>query len=229
VLPGPPLNHQEDPELTYLKKVWWFDCNPPEYKMKDGKPIKYPDADGPSEINATPVFYKNRVYVAIGQDPEHGEGIGRLVCVDATKTGDVTRSALIWEYRGIHRSISTVSIDPETGLLFVGDFSGFVHCLDAETGKLYWTHDMKAHMWGSTLVADGKVYVGDEDGDFVVLAAAKEKKLLSECNVGAPIYSTPVVANGVIYVGSNTHLYAFYDETAAAPATDRPPAVTPGR
>ena len=56
---------------------------------------------------------------------------------------------------------------------------------------------MKAHMWGSTLVADGKVYVGDEDGDFVVLAASKEKKLLSETNLGAPIYSTPVVANGV--------------------------------
>lgn len=227
VLPGPPFNHEEDPELNYLKKVWWFDCNPPEYKVKDGKPIRYPDAEGPSEINATPVFYKNRVYVAIGQDPEHGEGVGRLVCVDATKTGDVTGSALIWDYRGIHRSISTVSIDPETGLLFVGDFSGFVHCLDAETGQLHWTHDMKAHMWGSTLVADGKVYVGDEDGDLVVLAATREKKVLSECNLGAPIYSTPVVANGVIYVGCNTHLYAFHDSAAAAPSGDRPAAVTP--
>lgn len=229
VLPGPLLPHEEDPELHYLKKVWWFDCNPPEYKVKDGKPIRYPDADGPSEINATPVFYKNRVYVAIGQDPEHGEGVGRLVCVDATQTGDVTGQALLWDYRGIHRSISTVSIDPETGLLFVGDFSGFIHCLDAETGKLYWTHDMKAHMWGSTLVADGKVYVGDEDGDFVVLAAAKEKKLLSECNLGAPIYSTPVVANGVIYVGCNTHLYAFHDSAAAAPVTDRAAAASSTR
>ena len=67
---------------------------------------------------------------------------------------------------------------------------------------------MKAHMWGSTLVADGKVYAGDEDGDFVVLAATKEKKVLSETNMGAPVYSTPVVANGVVYLASNTHLYA---------------------
>ena len=37
-----------------------------------------PAPDGPSEINATPVFYKNRVYVAVGQDPEHGEGVGDL-------------------------------------------------------------------------------------------------------------------------------------------------------
>jgi len=84
-----------------------------------------------------------------------------------------------------------------------------LHCFDAETGKLYWTHDMKAHIWGSTLVADGKVYVGDEDGDLAVFEASKEKKLLSEINLGAPVYSTPVVANGVLYISSNTHLFAF--------------------
>ena len=87
--------------------------------------------------------------------------------------------------------------------------------LDAETGKPYWVHDMKAHMWGSTLVADGKVYVGDEDGDLVVLAVSKEKKVLSEVNLGAPVYSTPVVANGVIYIASNTHLFAFHDAAKA--------------
>lgn len=205
-------------ETSFLHKMWWFDLNPPEYKKH-----KYPAAEGPSEINATPVFYKNRVYVALGQDPEHGEGVGRLVCVDPTKKGDVTGSALIWEYRGIHRSISTVSIDPDTNLLFVGDFSGFVHCLDADTGKLHWTHDMKAHMWGSTLVADGKVYVGDEDGDLVVLAATKDKKVISETNLNAPVYSTPVVANGVIYVASNTHLYAFGDTAPAAGSQDAKP------
>jgi outer membrane protein assembly factor BamB len=194
-------------DVDYLKKVWWADCNPPEYKANDAA-HKYPSAEGPSEINATPVFYKNRVYVANGQDPEHGEGIGHLSCLDATKTGDITKTGVIWDYKKIHRSISTVSIDPETGLLFVGDFSGFIHCLDAETGKVYWTHDMKAHMWGSTMVADGKVYAGDEDGDFVVLSATKDKKILSETNLGAPVYSTPVVANGTVFVASSTHLYA---------------------
>ncbi len=190
--------------------------------MKNGQPIQYPSPDGPSEINATPVFYKNRVYVSIGQDPEHGEGIGRLVCVDATKTGDITHSGLIWDYRDIFRSISTVSIDPATGLLFIADFSGFVRCLDAETGKLYWTHDMKSHMLGSTMVADGKVYIGDEEGDFDILAASKEKKLLNEVNLGAEIFSTPVIANGVIYVGTSRNLYAFYDQARAAGLPDQP-------
>jgi outer membrane protein assembly factor BamB len=202
----------KDGDTSFIKKVWWVDLNPPEYKVKDGKPIKYPAAEGPSEINSTPVFYKNRVYVASGQDPEHGEGVGHLVCVDATKTGDLTKTGVIWSYKGIKRSISSVSIDPDTGLLFIADFSGFVYCLDAETGKQHWIHDMKAHMWGSTFVVDGKVFVGDEDGDVAVLAATKEKKVLSEVNLGAPVYSTPIVANGVMYVGSQTHLYAIGGE-----------------
>jgi outer membrane protein assembly factor BamB len=201
-------------DTSFLKTVWKFDCNPPEYKK-----AKYPDANGPSEVIATPVFYKDRIYVSIGQDPEHGEGIGRIVCLDAKKTGDITQSGMIWENRDIHRTMASVSIDPSNGLLFVNDFSGFVHCMDAETGKVYWTHDMKAHMWGSTLVADGKVYVGDEDGDFVVLASSKTKNILSMVkidgremdgpNLGAPIYSTPIAANGTVYVASNTHLWAF--------------------
>ena len=208
-------------DTTYLKKVWWYDCNPPEHKIKDSKPIKYPGSDGPSEINSTPVFWKNRVYVAVGQDPEHGEGIGNLTCIDATKTGDITQTGKIWSFDKINRSISTVSITPD-GLLFINDFSGFIYCLDAETGKLYWKHDMKAHMWGSTLVVDGKVYSGDEDGDVVVMAASKELKVLSTANLGAPVYSTAVVANGVVYIASNTHLYAFYNAPKLPLITDQP-------
>jgi outer membrane protein assembly factor BamB len=197
-----------DGDLAILEEVWKYDCVPDKYKMENGEPIKYPAAEGPSELISTPVFYKNRVYIAIGQDPEHGEGVGNLVCIDASKKGDITKDGAIWSYDKINRTISTCSIDPETGLLFMSDYSGFVYCLDAETGQEYWIHDMKAHMWGSTLVADGKVFLGDEDGDLVVLAATKEKKVLNEVYFGAPIYSTPVVANGTLYVGTQTHLYA---------------------
>ncbi len=96
-----------------------------------------------------------------------------------------------------------------------------MHCLDADTGKLNWVYDMKAHMWGSTFVADGKVYVGDEDGDFVILPVKKDfdpkkEKPIIETNLGAPVYSTPIVANGVMYVASQTHLYAIGGSSAAS-------------
>jgi outer membrane protein assembly factor BamB len=201
-----PIPVQEG-DTKILKKVWWFDCVPPEYKVKDGKPIKYPAPDGPSEINATPVFYRNRVYVAIGQDPEHGEGVGNLCCIDPTGGGDVTKTAKVWSYDKIHRSISTVSIDPTTGLLFIGDFSGFIHCLDAETGKPYWVHDLLAAVWGSPVVVGDKVYIGDEDGDVVVMAAGKEKKVLAEMNMGSSVYSSVVPANGALFLNSRNQLF----------------------
>src|ERR1700744_1412467 len=46
VVPGPPINRTEDKDTDYLKKVWWYDCNPPERRAKD-EAHKYPAPDGP--------------------------------------------------------------------------------------------------------------------------------------------------------------------------------------
>jgi len=192
--------------ISELKELWRYDCDPPSYRVKNGTALKYATYDGPSEVIATPVLYKNRVYVPIGQDPEHGEGIGNLSCIDVTKTGDITKTGTIWNYNKIHRSLSTPSI--VNGLLFIGDFSGFVHCLDAETGSPYWVYDTKSHIWGSTVAADGKVYVGTEDGDLIVLDASKTMKVIAKTDVHSPIYSTPVMANGMMFLATPTHLYA---------------------
>jgi outer membrane protein assembly factor BamB len=202
-----------------LKKVWSFDCNPPEYRFRDGQPIAYRAGDvrkkrgntndgtyvGPSEIIATPVFYKNRIYVAIGQDPLHGRGRGMLNCIDATKTGDISRTGKVWSYDKLDRSLSTVSI--ADGLLYIADFAGVLHCLDAETGQCYWTYPTKAQIWGSTLVADGKVYLGNQKALWI-FAAGKELRLLGEIHLGSPVYCTPVVANGVLYVATHRYMWA---------------------
>jgi outer membrane protein assembly factor BamB len=201
-----------------LKKVFSYDCNPPEYKVVNGRPVAYFDGDirkhrlnnndgtfvGFSEIIGTPVFYKNRVYVTIGQDPSHGRGVGMLTCIDATQTGDVTGKAKVWSYP-IGRSLSSPSI--VDGLLYVADTFEGVYCFDAETGKPYWRHPTGSEVWGSTLVADGKIYLGTKKS-LLVLAAGKEDKLLATVHLGTPAYCTPVVANGVLYVASQRYLWA---------------------
>lgn len=207
----------EDGRDVFIE-LWRYDCNPPHYRTKNGKPLKYATFDGPSEVIATPVFYKNRVYVPIGQDPEHGEGIGNLVCIDATKRGDISKNGAIWTFDKIHRSLSTPAI--QNGMLFVADFSGFVHCLDAETGKPNSVYDTKSHIWGSPLVGDGKVYIGTEDGDIVILTAEKEMKEIAKVDMRAPVYSSPVVANGTLYIATQTHLYAIGPKQAASRAND---------
>jgi outer membrane protein assembly factor BamB len=196
-----------DPTLPgTLKNVWKCDCNPAEYRMKNGKPATYRTRSGPSECIGTPVCYKNRVYTTIGQDPLHGRDVGCVTCIDATKTGDISDTGRIWEFRDIDRSLSTVSI--ADGLLYVGDYGGTVHCLDLDTGKQIWSHDTKAYMWGSTFVADGKVYFGDTTGTLWILAAGREKKVLNHIKLDSSICQTPVYANGVLYICTEQRLYA---------------------
>ena len=159
---------------------------------------------------STPVIYEDHVYIANGQDPEHGEGVGHLYAIDATKRGDITQSGRIWHYDKIRRSISTGAI--YNGLLYYADFSGFLHCLDAKTGKPYWVHDMLAAVWGSPMMIDGKVYLSDEDGDVVVLQAGKEKKIISEMNMGSSVYATPVPAHGALFLMNRNQLFALAEK-----------------
>ena len=188
------------------KVLWEFDCNPKDavYEL-GGKGTK-------NEIISTPVCVDGKVYVAVGQDPEHGEGIGHLYSVDASRDGDVTPVAQVWQRGGkdFHRTISTVAV--KDGLVYAADLSGFFYCLDQQTGQLYWMHDMLAAIWGSPMWADGKVYLGDEDGDVVVFKAGKKLEILGEMNLDNAVYSTPVAAHGVLYIANRTHLFAIEEK-----------------
>ena len=85
------------------------------------------------DCRAADTASRNVVYIANGQDPEHGEGIGHLYAIDPTKRGDITKSGMIWHFDKIRRSISTAAI--KDGLIYMADFSGFLHALDALTGR----------------------------------------------------------------------------------------------
>ena len=178
------------------KKLWEFDTNP--------KDSVWPKTR--NEVISTPVIIGDVAYISNGQDPEHGEGIGHFYAIDATKRGDITTSGALWHYDKIRRSISTPAV--ADGLVYISDFSGYLHCLDAKTGQPYWTHDMLAAIWGSPFVVEGRVYLGDEDGDVVVMAHAKEKKQLGEMNMGSAVYGTVVPANGVLFLNNRSQLFA---------------------
>lgn len=242
------------------KLLWRFDANPKESKWElMGKGTR-------NNIIATPVIYDGKVYVAVGQDPEHGEGVGHLWCIDPTRRGDVSpqlafnaedpdepiphkrvqavvpeegdiarpnpNSAVIWHYNGydqnddgelsfeetMHRSCGTVAIKDD--VLYISDFSGLFHCLNAQTGELNWTYDMLSAAWGSPLIVDGKVYIGDEDGEIAIFrhSADKSEAMKEEFGamepyhgtryMGATVYSTPIVAGNVLYIASQSHLFA---------------------
>lgn len=209
--------------------VWWFDLNPKDSAWELG------GRGTRNAIISTPVFKDNSVLLAVGQDPEHGEGVGHLYRIDATKKGDVSpqiadgdgwkanpNSGEIWEFGGIdedgsitgeknglifRRTISTVAIDK--GLVYAPDLSGFLHCVDFKTGEKKWVFDTFAAVWGSPMVVDGRVLMGDEDGEMVILEAGPELKEIETKVFNSSIYSTPTIANGLMFVSDRSRLYAF--------------------
>lgn len=204
-----------DPKTGNL--LWKFDCNPKDAVWKIG------GAGTRNYIIATPVIWDDKVYLAVGQDPEHGEGVGHLWAVDATGEGDVTGKNVVWHRGGeeFHRTLSTVAIDND-GILYASDLSGYLYALDAKTGQHHWTYNTYAAIWGSPYVADGKVYLGDEDGDIVVLKTGKKMEVLHEVNMGSSVYTTPVAKDGVLYVGTRSKLFAIKEGAGKKPEAAKP-------
>ena len=182
--------------------VWEFDLNPADSEwILGGRGTR-------NNVLSTPVVYDNKVYIGVGQDPEHGEAPGHFYAIDPTGTGDVTDTHLIWHRGGedFYRTMSTAAIQDD--ILYIASLSGFLHALNPQTGEHYWTYDTFAAVWGSPFAADGKVYMGDEDGDVVVLRAGREMEVIGEYNLGASVYSTPVVKDGVMYILTRNRLWA---------------------
>ena len=178
------------------EKLWKFDLNPK-------------DAVWPKTRNdgiATPVFHGGQVYH--GHRPGSRERRGRRshVRIDPAKRGDITETGRVWHYDKIRRSISTAAV--ADGLVYIADFSGFLHCLDAATGKPYWTYDMLAAVWGSA--AGGRRQgLPRRRGRRRRRAAGRQGvKKLAEINMGSAVYSTPVPANGVLYIMNRSELFA---------------------
>jgi outer membrane protein assembly factor BamB len=192
-------------QVAKLKKVWWFDCDPTAPKENVHQYNSNREVS-PSNIKSVPVFHENRVYVTVGGDLWWGKHQAWLKCIDATKTGDLTKTGAIWSYPLERHCMSSPAV--AGGLVFVGDSGRRVHCVDAMTGTPCWTHEVKGEVWASPLVADGKVYFATRNGELLVFRANREKQLLSEAKLPEAISSTPVAANEVLYVCTMNRLYA---------------------
>ena len=209
-----------------LRLVWKFDCDPTAPKENVHQYIGNRKIS-PSNIKSMPVVYRNRVYVTVGGDIWWGKREAWLKCIDATGQGDVTHTHQLWSYPLKEHCCSTPSI--WNGLVFVADCGGYLHCVDAETGRPYWTHHLEGEVWASTLVADGKVYVGTRRGLFWIFKADSTKQLLARIELGDGTASTAVAANGVLYVTTLTRLYAVAYPQSQPAAVSQTPAHQIGR
>lgn len=184
------------------KLLWKFNCKAHEKTAASGEP------DTTFQVVAAPVFAGNRVYVTIGE-PEAGTGPGALRCIDARQRGDITKTGEIWRLGGDHFSDSLSMAAVHESMVYAVDTPGFLSCIDGATGRRLWSHDLKANVWGSPLVADDKVYVQSAEGVISIFATGREMKLLGTISSLPDVaHGTPVAANGVLYITGQKQLYA---------------------
>ena len=211
------------------KLIWKCDLNPKgaKYSVSGQGRRNY--------VMATPVYYEDRIYIAPGQDWAHGAGSGdnELYCIDPTGEGDVSaeleigprkarpnpNSRAVWRF-GRSGNPDMKNAEPKyvfgrvlanctiaDGLVYVGDHSGFLFCLDAMTGQLQWSHDLEDGLWSAPLWADGRIYAASDDIVWI-FAHGRQKKILNRVRMNRRIGVTPVYANGTLYIKTTDLLYA---------------------
>ncbi len=164
-------------------------------------------------INTSVVVEGTKVYASHGEENIDSTKMGRVVCIDATGTGDVTTTHEVWRYDGVNFGYSSPTI--HAGHVYIVDNSANVHCLNAETGELLWEHSIGTVGKGSPVWADGKLYVTEVNGKFHILQPTEEgcesldveqinRKIDSHY---VEIYGSPAIADGKIYFTTEEHIY----------------------
>ncbi len=188
-----------------LKKLFAFDFDPTGPKTAVHR-YNSNKREGPSNFYGMPVFADGSLFVAGGGDIFWGKNEAWLKRLEIESASDSVKVREAWNFPLGRHVMSTPAV--HGGLVYIADTAKELHCLDAKTGASLWKHEMRGDFWASPLVADGKVFIGSRRGDFCVLQAGREKKLLSTVELKDAISATAVAANGVLYVSTVRNLYA---------------------
>lgn len=162
---------------------------------------------GPSsKITApTPVFADDLFVVASGRAPERP-----IHAVRAGARGDLTRSkSVAWSRMGRGSYMPTPLV--YKGVVYVLDNNGVFGAYDLKTGDEIYRQRLPIIGSGfsaSPVAADGKIYLSNEDGDMLVIAAGPKFKTISTNSMGELLMATPALSEGVMFVRSSRSLFA---------------------
>jgi outer membrane protein assembly factor BamB len=178
-------------------------------------------------INSSVVVEGNRVYAMHSEENLDNTAMGRVVCIDGTGKGDITKTHEIWRYDNCEVGYPSPLL--HEGRLYVVDNSGNLICLDANDGKRHWQYNLGTVGKGSPVLADGKIYATEVNGWFHILKPGADKcesldaeKITVKDGRHAEMYGSPAIAYQRIYFTSESGIYCLGDKSVPFKIT--PPA-----
>lgn len=151
-------------------------------------------------INSSVVVEDGRVYATHSEENHDSVKMGRVVCIDAHGSGDITKTNEVWRQDGITAGYASPLL--YDGRLYVMTNSGVLYCFDAETGKEYWQHIVGRVGKGSPVWGDGKIYVPMVDNKFAILRdlgdrAEELSAMTFKSDVGeVELFGSPAISDG---------------------------------
>ncbi|MCI0665641.1 MAG: PQQ-binding-like beta-propeller repeat protein, partial [Acidobacteria bacterium] len=124
-------------------------------------------------------------------------------------SGDISNSAnIVWQYeKGTAYVPSSILY---RDYLYLMTDRGILTCLDAKTGQLIYEGGripVPATFTASPVAFDGKILLMSEDGDTYIIKAGPKHEVLAINSIGEPIYSSPAISDGMIFIRAEKNLY----------------------
>jgi outer membrane protein assembly factor BamB len=174
-------------------------------------------------INTGAVLKGATVFVSHSEENLDTSEMGLLAALDATAKGNLGKDQTRWALKGFQGGFSSPVIDGDR--IYQIDNGANLFAFDVNTGKQLWTLNLGTIQKSSPVLADGKLYVGTENGKFFILKPGPDKcEILDEDQLGAEgafeqIIGSVAVSRGRVFLISDTALYCIGKKTAAsAPA-----------
>lgn len=175
-------------------------------------------------LNSSVVVNGNFVYACHSEENLHTTEMGSVVCLDASKRGDLTNGGIVWRVDGL--AVGYASPALANGRLYVVDNSANLYALDAANGKKYWEYNFGRVGKASPVVtADGVLYVAGQNGGFSILKDEGDKCIeLDKKEFTRPdglvneIFGSPAVADGRVYFCTRDATYCLGSKDAKVQA-----------